>query len=85
MKNISKYWLCGLFWGILISAASFFLATMKNLPPVGANLTENDPRTPIFLFHFWNPDNFSILYVKFEENLMDFKNGPNTVNVFNQL
>ena len=59
-----------------------FLATMKNLPPVGANLTENDPRTPIFLFHFWNPDNFSILYVKFEENLMDFKNGPNTVNVF---
>ena len=58
-----------------------FLATMKNLPPVGANLTENDPRTPIFLFHFWNPDNFSILYVKFEENLMDFKNGPNTVNV----
>ena len=60
-----------------------FLATMKNLPPVGANLTENDPRTPIFLFHFWNPDNFSILYVKFEENLMDFKNGPNTVNVFN--
>ena len=57
-----------------------FLATMKNLPPVGANLTENDPRTPIFLFHFWNPDNFSILYVKFEENLMDLKNGPNTVN-----
>ena len=40
----------------------------------GANLTENDPRTPIFLFHFWNPDNFSNLYVKFEENLMDFKN-----------
>ena len=58
------------------------LATMKNLPPVGANLTENDPRTPIFLFHFWNPDNFSNLYVKFEENLMDLKNGPNTVNVF---
>ena len=62
-----------------------FLATMKNLPPVGANLTENDPRTPIFLFHFWNPDNFSILYVKFEENLMDFKNGPNTVNVFKEV
>ena len=40
------------------------------------------PPYPHFLFHFWNPDNFSILYVKFEENLMDFKNGPNTVNVF---
>ena len=29
-----------------------FLATMKNLPPVGANLTENDPRTPIFFISF---------------------------------
>ena len=32
-----------------------FLATMKNLPPVGANLTENDPRTGrtlIFYFIF---------------------------------
>ena len=45
----------------------------------GANLTENDPRTPIFLFHFWNPDNFSNLYVKFEENLMDFKNAITTL------
>ena len=25
-----------------------FLATMKNLPPVGANLTENDLHDPIF-------------------------------------
>ena len=57
---------------------------MKNIPPVGANLTENDPCDPIFLFYFWNPDNFSNLYVKFDENLTGGKNGPNTVNVFKE-
>ena len=30
-----------------------------------------------------NPDNFSNLYVKFDENLMGGKIGPNTVNVCN--